>query len=193
MTSIKKIAAAIIVLLLATVIVLGALALSDPVTDSDNNRSFGGQSQQPDVIVSVSESYVNRLARSELEKSKPDDVENLSISFNKNGSAEVLAIIRVPLLITSVETQAAVDINISVANGTLKFEPSNVRFGNLGIPSLAWNATVEPSVKKAEDAANLAAESLMQEGFKITGVRVEDRYLTLVFNAIAPQLTKEYP
>lgn len=191
MASVKKIVAIIAVLLLLTVIVLGALALSDPVSDGGLGQDLIGQSPQPDMVASVSESYVNRMVQAELEKSKPDDVEDLSVSFIKNGSAEVLATMKVPLLITSVETRAIVNVNISVANGTLKFEPSNFQLGNLGIPSLAWKATIDPSIKRAEDAANLAAKSLMQEGFKITGVQVGDRYIVLTINALSPGEMKE--
>jgi|EPASupsiteSAE347_1022098.scaffolds.fasta_scaffold36346_1 hydrogenase maturation factor HypE len=188
MASIKKIAAGIIILLVLSVIALGALALSDPIAGSSFDPDLAVQSQQPDIIASISEGYVNRLVQSEMEKSKPEDVENLRVSFRKNGTAEVLATIKIPLLITSVETQSIVGLNISMVDGILRFQPSDVRVGNLGVPSMAWKATVEPSVKKVEEAANLAAMNLTQQGYRITDVRVGDHYLTLIINELPQDL-----
>jgi len=188
MASIKKIAAGIIILLILSVIALGALALSDPIAGSSFDPDLAIQSPQPDIIASISEGYVNRLVQSEMEKNKPEDVENLRVSFRKNGTAEVLATIKIPLLITSVETQSIVDLNISMVDGILRFQPSDVRVGNLGVPSIAWKAAVEPSVKKVEEAANLAAMNLTQQGYRITDVRVGDHYLTLIINELPQDL-----
>jgi hypothetical protein len=50
MASIKKIAAGIIILLILSVVALGALALSDPIAGSSFDPDLAIQSPQPDII-----------------------------------------------------------------------------------------------------------------------------------------------
>jgi len=140
-------------------------------------------STEPDVIATVSESYVNRVLQSELEKRNPPGVKEVKVSFKENEPVEITAVIEIPLVIRNAEQEVIVEANVSAANDMLKVEPVYLKVGMLNLPKDSWIGPINTTMKTVEDSVNMAAQDVLQKGYKITDVVVGDQQITLSINA----------
>lgn len=188
-SAVKYLAIGIITLLLLVLVVV-FLALSEPYIQGISEEDIVNQSNQSDLIVSVHESFVNSVLQLELEERQPENIRNVTVYFNEGGPVEVLAELEVSVGLVTLEPQIKVDANLSAENNTLKVRPESIAVGRLDLPRSVWIGPLNSAISLVEDAANQSI-SEMQRGFKITGVYIGDRYLTLTINAPPPEELKQ--
>jgi hypothetical protein len=172
----------LIVLLSSFVAVTGANAIEFPKKLAPST-TINVTSTEPDVIATVSESYVNRVLQSELEKRNPPGVKQVSVAFKENEPVEITAVIEIPLVIRNAEQEVIVEANVSAANDTLKVEPVYLKVGMLNLPKDSWIGPINTMMKTVEDSVNMAAQDVLQKGYEITDVVVGDNQITLSINA----------
>jgi hypothetical protein len=190
MGSIVKYLAIGIGTLLAIVLFVGFLALSEPSIKGLDNYTLINQSNQSDLIVSVNERFVNSILQLELEERQPEGVKNVTVYFSEGGPVEILAELEVSLGIVTLDPKIKVEANLSAENDTLKVRPESIAVGKLNIPRSIWIGPLNSAIALVEDAANRSVAE-MQRGFKITGVYIGDHYLTLTINAPPPEELKK--
>jgi hypothetical protein len=190
MGSIVKYLAIGIGTLLAIVLFVGFLALSEPSIKGLDNYTLINQSNQSDLIVSVNERFVNSILQLELEERQPEGVKNVTVYFSEGGPVEILAELEVSLGIVTLDPKIKVEANLSAENDTLKVRPESIAVGKLNIPRSIWIGPLNSAIALVEDAANRSVAE-MQRGFKIIGVYIGDHYLTLTINAPPPEELKK--
>jgi hypothetical protein len=173
-----------VLLILSLVIIL---AMSEPNVKSLSSPLLLNQTPAPDLIVAISEEFVNSILQTELKERQLQGVNNASIYFNKNGPVEILVELRIPINMINIEPKIKVDANLSAKNNTLKVRPESISVGKLNVPEWIWMESVNSALEAAEDSANNALVSNLQKGFMITGVYIGDHYLTLTIKAPPPE------
>jgi len=184
---IKKYLAIGFAVLLLIIIFIGFLALSQPYIQGLSKGDLFNQSNQTDLIVSVSESYINSILQSELEERKPEGVRNVTVFLNEGGPVEVLASLEVSVGIATLRPEVKVEANLTAENNTLRVTPELIALGKLNLPRSVWIGPLNTAMTAVEDAANQATESVLQKGFQITGVYIGDQYITMTVNAPPPE------
>lgn len=187
MGPIKKYLAIGFAVLLLIIIFIGFLALSQPYIQGLSKGDLFNQSNQTDLIVSVSESYINSILQSELEERKPEGVRNVTVFLNEGGPVEVLASLEVSVGIATLRPEVKVEANLTAENNTLRVTPELIALGKLNLPRSVWIGPLNTAMTAVEDAANQATESVLQKGFQITGVYIGDQYITMTVNAPPPE------
>lgn len=187
MGSLKKYLAIGIAVLLLIILFVGFLALSEPYVKGLSKGDLFNQSNQTDLIVSVSESFLNSILQSELEERKPEGVRNVTVFLNDGGPIEILAELEVNVGIATLRPDVKVEANLTAENNTLQVRPELIAIGRLNLPRSVWIGPLNTAMTAVEDAANQATASVLQKGFKITGVYIGDRYITITINAPPPE------
>ncbi len=187
MSSAKKMLAVAIICIFLIVLLAGFLALSEPDDWRLSRQDLINQSAQPDLIVTISEDYLNSIVQSELKEREAEGVKNATIFLNKDSPVEVAVVLQIPVGFTTLEPKIMVDANVSAENNTLKVTPESLSVGQLNLLRSTWIGPLGSAMDAVEDAANQAALSVLQKGYKITGVYVEDRYITLTIVAPPPE------
>lgn len=136
--------------------------------------------------MTISEDYLNSIIQSELEERGDEGVKNATIFLNSDAPVEVAVVLQVSLGFTTLEPKIMVDANVSAENNMLKVTPELLSVGQLNLPRSTWIGSLGSVMDAVEDAANQAALSVLQKGYKITGVYVEDRYITMTIIAPPP-------
>ncbi len=191
MSSVKKYLAIGIAVLLLILLFVGFLALSEPYIKGSSKNALFNQSNQSDIIVSVSESFINSVLQAELELRQPKGVKNVTIFLNEGGPVEVLVELQVSLGITTVEPKVKVEANLSAENNTIKVEPESLDVGKLNMPRIIWIGPLNAALETVGNAVNEVVVTQLQKGFKITGVYVGEHYLTLTIEAPPPEELKQ--
>jgi hypothetical protein len=187
MASLRKYLAISIAALLLIILLVGFLALSEPYVKGLSKGDLFNQSNQTDLIVSVSENYINSILLSELEERKPQGVRNVTVFLNEDGPVEVLAELEVSVGIATLRPEVKVEANLTAENNTLQVRPELIAIGKLNLPRSIWIGPLNTAMTAVEDAANQATASVLQKGFKITGVYIGDHYITMTVNAPPPE------
>ncbi len=187
MSSAKKTLAVAVICILLIVLLVGFLALSEPDDWRLSRQDLINQSAQPDLIVTISEGYLNEVVQSELKERETEGVKNATIFLGRDSPVEVAVVLQIPVGFTTLEPKIMVDANVSAENNTLKVTPESLSVGQLNLPRSTWIGPLGSAMDAVEDAANQAALSVLQKGYKITGVYVEDRYITLTIIAPPPE------
>jgi hypothetical protein len=187
MGSLKKYLAIGIAVLLLIILFVGFMALSEPYVKGLSKGDLFNQSNQTDLIVSVSESFINSILQSELEERKPEGVSNVTVFLNEGGPVEILAELEVNAGIATLRPEIKVEANLTAENNTLRVRPELIAIGKLNLPRSVWIGPLNTAMTAVEDAANQATASVLQKGFKITGVYIGDHYITMTINAPPPE------
>jgi hypothetical protein len=187
MASLRKYLAIGIAALLLIILLVGFLALSEPYVKGLSKGDLFNQSNQTDLIVSVSENFINSILQSELEERKPQGVRNVTVFLNEDGPVEVLAELEVSVGIATLRPEVKVEANLTAENNTLQVRPELIAIGKLNLPRSIWIGPLNTAMTAVEDAANQATASVLQKGFKITGVYIGDHYITMTVNAPPPE------
>ena len=174
---------AVLLILLLVVI----LALSEPNVKGLSDPLLLNQTPAPDLIVTVSEEFVNSILQIVLKERQLEGVNNASIYFNKNGPVEILVELQIPLGMVNIEPKIKLDANLIAENNTLKVKPESISVGKLNVPEMVWRGPVNSVLDAVEDSTNKAVVSEIQKGFMITGVYIGDHYLTLTIKAPPPE------
>ncbi len=188
MSSVKKMLAVVVIGIFLIVLLVGFLALSEPDDWRLSRQDIINQSAQPDLIVTISEDYLNEVVQSELKERKPEGVKNVTIFLNRNAPVEVAVVLQVSVGFTTLEPKIMVKANVTAENNTLKVIPESLSVGQLNLPRSTWIGPLRFAMDAVEDAANQAALSVLQKGYKITGVYIEDRYITMTIIAPPPEV-----
>ncbi len=187
MRTAKKILAATVICIFLVLLLVGFLALSEPYDWRLPRQDLINQSQQPDLIVTVSENYLNSIIKSELEMRDEEGVKNVTIFLDEGAPAVVAAVLQIPLGFTTLELKVSVEANVSAENNMLKVTPESLGIGMMNLPRSAWIGPLGSAMDVVEDALNRAALSVLQKGYRITGVHIGDRYITLAIIAPPPE------
>ncbi len=108
-----KLLAATVICIFLVLLLVGFLALSEPYDWRLPRQDLTNQSQRPDLIVTVSENYMNRLIQFELEKRDEESVKNVTIFLDEGVPVVVAAVFRIPLGFTTLQPKVRVDANVS--------------------------------------------------------------------------------
>ncbi len=65
--------------------------------------------------------------------------------------------------------------------------PESLGIGMLNLPRSTWIGPLGSAMDAVEDALNEAALGVLQRGYKITGIHIGDRYITLAIIAPSPE------
>ncbi|MDM7913321.1 MAG: hypothetical protein QUS09_09510 [Methanotrichaceae archaeon] len=186
MSSVKKVLAVAVICLFSIVLLVSFLALSDPDDWKLSQQDLLNQSPQPDLIVTISEDYLNSIVQSELKKREKEGVKNVTLFLNEDAPVEVAVVLQLSLGFATLEPKIRVKANLSAENNLLKVTPESLGIGQLNLPRSTWIGPLNSAMDAVEDAANQAAQEVLQKGFKITGVYTGDRYITLTISAPPP-------
>jgi hypothetical protein len=133
----------------------------------------------PDLIVTVSEDYLNRVIKADLEEKSPPGVKDVSVELMENEPIEVNAVIGIGTGLLAVEQKVSVEANVSIENDTLKVEPTTLKVGFLNLPEETWVGPIESAMEEVEVSANEAYQDALMKGYKVTSVTTGNNTLTL--------------
>jgi len=143
---------------------------------SGNSVSSGAN---PDMVVVISEDYLNRVIKADLEEKNPMAVKDVSVQLMENEPIEVNAVISLGLGPLAKDQNVAVEANISIVNDTLKVEPKVLKVGFLNLPEQTWVGPIKSAMQEVEASANDAYQDALMKGYKVTSVTTGNNTLTL--------------
>jgi hypothetical protein len=133
----------------------------------------------PDMVVVVSEDYLNRVIKADLEEKNPMAVKDVSVQLMENEPIEVNAVISLGFGPLAKDQNVAVEANISIVNDTLKVEPKVLKVGFLNLPEQTWVGPIKSAMQEVEASANDAYQDALMKGYKVTSVTTGNNTLTL--------------
>jgi hypothetical protein len=133
----------------------------------------------PDMVVVVSEDYLNRVIKADLEEKNPMAVKDVSVQLMENEPIEVNAVISLGFGPLAKDQNVAVEANISIVNDTLKVEPKVLKVGFLNLPEQTWVGPIKSAMQEVEASANDAYQDALMKGYKVTNVTTGNNTLTL--------------
>lgn len=113
-------------------------------------------SANPDMTVVLSEDYLNRVIKANLEEKSPMGVKDVSVQLNENEPIEVNAALRIGGGLLGIDQKVSVEANVSIENDTLKVEPKVLKVGFLNLPEQTWVG--------ADKVCNAGGRSFCQRG-----------------------------
>jgi hypothetical protein len=143
---------------------------------SENSVSSGAN---PDMIVVVSEDYLNRVIKADLEQKNPLAVKDVRVQLMENEPIEVNAVISLGFGPLAKDQNVAVEANVSIVNDTLKVEPKVLKVGFLNLPEQTWVGPIKSAMQEVETSANEAYQDALMKGYKVTSVSTGNSTLTL--------------
>jgi hypothetical protein len=160
------------------VIALLVLIMELTVAGGQNGNTSPSQ-PAPDLVVTVSEDYLNRVIQADLEERGPQGVKNVNVQLMENEPIEVTAVIKVGVGPLAVEQKVGVEANVSIQNDTLKVEPTTLKVGFLNLPEETWVGPIKSAMEEVEISANEAYQDALMKGYKVTSVAAGNNTLTL--------------
>jgi|WetSurSiteA1Bulk_404760.scaffolds.fasta_scaffold28418_1 hypothetical protein len=133
----------------------------------------------PDMVVVISEDYLNRVIKADLEEKNPMAVKDVSVQLMENEPIEVNAVISLGLGPLAKDQNVAVEANVSIVNDTLKVEPKVLKVGFLNLPEQTWVGPIKSAMQEVEASANDAYQDALMKGYKVTSVTTGNNTLTL--------------
>jgi len=133
----------------------------------------------PDMVVVLSEDYLNRVIKADLEEKNPMAVKDVSVQLMENEPIEVNAVISLGFGPLAKDQNVAVEANISIVNDTLKVEPKVLKVGFLNLPEQTWVGPIKSAMQEVEASANDAYQDALMKGYKVTSVTTGNNTLTL--------------
>jgi hypothetical protein len=133
----------------------------------------------PDLIVTVSEDYLNRVIKADLEEKSPQGVKDVSVVLTENEPIEVNAVLRIGGDILGVDQKVSVEANVSIENDTLKIDPNILKVGFLTLPEETWVGPIKSAMEEVESSANEAYQDALTRGYRVTDVATGNNTLTL--------------
>jgi hypothetical protein len=155
------------------------LVLIMGLTVAGGQNGNASPSQPPDLVVTVSEDYLNRVIQVDLEQRGPPGVTNVNVQLMENEPIEVTAVIKVGVGPLAVEQKVGVEANISIENDTLKVEPTTLKVGFLNLPQETWVGPIKSAMEEVEISANEAYQDALTKGYEVTSVTTGNNTLTL--------------
>jgi hypothetical protein len=143
---------------------------------SGNSVSTG---PNPDMTVVVSEDYLNRVIKANLEQKNLLAVKDVSVQLKENEPIEVNAVIRLGLGPLARDQDVTVEANVSIENDTLKVEPKVLKVGFLNLPEETWVGPIQSAMQEVEASANEVYQDALTKGYKVTSVTTGNNTLTL--------------
>lgn len=140
----------------------------------------------PDLIVTISEDYLNRVIQADLKERNIPGVEDVNVQLMENEPIDVNAVIKVGIGPLAIEQNVGVEANLSIENDTLKVEPTTLKVGFLNLPEETWVGPIKSAMQEVEDSANEAYQNALMKGYKVTSVTTGNNTLTL--SVIAPDM-----
>jgi hypothetical protein len=157
-------------------LILLLVGLAPAAGQSGNSVS---SSANPDMVVVISEDYLNRVIKADLEEKNPMAVKDVNIQLMENEPIEVNAVISLGLGPLAKDQNVAVEANISIVNDTLKVEPKVLKVGFLNLPEQTWVGPIKSAMQEVEASANDAYQDALMKGYKVTSVTTGNNTLTL--------------
>jgi len=147
------------------------------VTGQDENTST--LRPNPDLIVTISEDYLNRVIKADLAERDLPEVKDINVQLMENEPLDVNAVIRLGIGPLAVEQNIGVEANLSIENDTLKVEPTILKVGFLNLPEETWVGPIKSAMQEVEASANEAYQDALMKGYKVTNVTTGNNTLTL--------------
>jgi hypothetical protein len=157
-------------------LILLLVGLTPAAGQSGNSVSSGAN---PDMVVVISEDYLNRVIKADLEEKNPMAVKDVSVQLMENEPIEVNAVISLGLGPLAKDQNVAVEANVSIVNDTLKVEPKVLKVGFLNLPEQTWVGPIKSAMQEVEASANDAYQDALMKGYKVTSVTTGNNTLTL--------------
>jgi hypothetical protein len=157
-------------------LILLLVGLVPAAGQSGNSVSSG---VNPDMVVVISEDYLNRVIKADLEEKNPMAVKDVSVQLMENEPIEVNAVLSLGLGPFAKDQNVAVEANISIVNDTLKVEPKVLKVGFLNLPEQTWVGPIKSAMQEVEASANDAYQDALMKGYKVTSVTTGNNTLTL--------------
>lgn len=146
---------------------------------SGQGQSTSPSEPNPDLIVTISEDYLNRVIQADLAERNIQAVKDVNVQLMENEPIEVSAVIRVGVGPLAVEQSVGVEANVSIDNDTLKVEPTFLKVGFLNLPQETWVGPIKSAMQEVEVSANEAYQDALMKGYKVTNVTTGNNTLTL--------------
>ncbi len=146
---------------------------------SGESQSTDPSEPNPDLIVTISEEYLNRVIQADLAERNIQAVKDVNVQLMENEPIEVSAVIRVGVGPLAVEQSVGVEANVSIDNDTLKVEPTFLKVGFLNLPQETWVGPIKSAMQEVEVSANEAYQDALMKGYKVTNVTTGNNTLTL--------------
>jgi hypothetical protein len=156
-----------------------AIALLLLIGTSDVIGQSTDANANPDLIVTISEDYLNRVIAADLAERAPQGVKDVSVTLTENEPIEVNAVLRIGGDILGVDQKVAVEANLSIENDTLKIDPNLLKVGFLTLPEETWVGPIKSAMNEVELSANQAYQDALARGYKVTNVITGNSTLTL--------------
>jgi hypothetical protein len=157
-------------------LILLLVGLAPAAGQSGSSVSSGAN---PDMVVVLSEDYLNRVIKADLEEKNPMAVKDVSVQLMENEPIEVNAVISLGFGPLAKDQNVAVEANISIVNDTLKVEPKVLKVGFLNLPEQTWVGPIKSAMQEVEASANDAYQDALMKGYKVTSVTTGNSTLTL--------------
>lgn len=133
----------------------------------------------PDLIVTISEDYLNRVIAADLAERAPQGVKDVDVELTENEPIEVNAVLRIGGDILGVDQKVSVEANVSIENDTLKINPNLLKVGFLTLPEETWVGPIKSAMNEVELSATEAYQDAIAKGYKVTNVVTGNNTLTL--------------
>jgi hypothetical protein len=156
-----------------------AIALLLLIGTSDVIGQSTDANANPDLIVTISEDYLNRVIAADLAERAPQGVKDVSVTLTENEPIEVNAVLRIGGDILGVDQKVAVEANLSIENDMLKIDPNLLKVGFLTLPEETWVGPIKSAMNEVELSANQAYQDALARGYKVTNVITGNSTLTL--------------
>lgn len=153
---------------------------------SGQNENASTPQPNPDLIVTISEDYLNRVIKADLAERNLPEVKDINVQLMENEPIDVNAVIKVGIGPLAIEQNVGVEANLSIENDTLKVEPTTLKVGFLNLPEETWVGPIKSAMQEVEDSANEAYQNALMKGYKVTSVTTGNNTLTL--SVMAPDM-----
>jgi hypothetical protein len=153
---------------------------------SGQNENASTPESNPDLIVTISEDYLNRVIKADLAERNLPEVKDINVQLMENEPIDVNAVIKVGIGPLAIEQNVGVEANLSIENDTLKVEPTTLKVGFLNLPEETWVGPIKSAMQEVEVSANEAYQDALMKGYKVTSVTTGNNTLTL--SVMAPDM-----
>jgi len=150
---------------------LSAVLAQDETSISSTNT--------PDMIVTISEDYLNRVIKADLQERNIQEVKDINVQLTEGGPIEVNAALKIGSGLLSLEQNVALEANISIENDSLKVTPEVLKVGLINLPEKTWIGPINSALSQVEASANEAYQDALAQGYKVTSVTTGNNTMTL--------------
>jgi len=157
-------------LAVALMLLAGASQASDLAENAEANA---------DLIVIVSQDYLNRIIEADLAEKSPPGIKDVSVQLTENEPIEVNAVLRIGGDILGVDQKVSIKANLGIENDTLKIDPSVLKVGFLTLPEDTWVGPIKSAMDEVETSANEAYQDALTRGYRVTDMATGNNTLTL--------------